>query len=284
MLGPLVRRFVATSSSTTSAFRTLVGTLPPPSPSSHVTYSLSSSNIAKITIDSALTKNALTPHMMLDLEDCVSQLQRDEPSFLILTGANGAFCSGADINVASSTIMPEDGSTEGGRLMAEHMNGIAASIRSLPRTVTFACIDGAAFGGGAELAMSCDFRVAAPSSKLRFVQTTMGVTTGWGGGRSLVDAVGKRTALKLLCFSEVVVAEAGVRMGLFDWVCSADEKTADFVELKIREGELHDNPVVPSWKDVINARTSDEEVDVFTRHWNGGKHREMFAKFVPKRR
>jgi hypothetical protein len=63
----------------------LVGTLPPPSPSSHVTYSLSSSNIAKITIDSALTKNALTPCMMLDPEICVSQIQRDDPLILVPT-------------------------------------------------------------------------------------------------------------------------------------------------------------------------------------------------------
>ena len=272
MLPPLHLRSLST-------FRSLVSTLnlPPPPPTSSVTYS-TYQNLATITITAPSTRNALSPHMMLQLEDCINLAKANNPPFLVLTGAHNAFCSGADITVAAATLMPADQSAEGGRAMATHMNHCTALLKALPNTISFAAIDGAAYGGGAELATSCDFRVVTPTSELRFVQTKMGVTTGWGGGRRLVEIVGRRKALELLAFSDVVTAKDGVRIGLFDFVSDEGDTAAEFVSKKVAGVEL------PNWKAVVDADDASEEIEEFCKVWNQDKHRREFEKAMQPRK
>eukprot|EP00520_Triparma_pacifica_P013827 CAMPEP_0118634092 /NCGR_PEP_ID=MMETSP0785-20121206/1353_1 /TAXON_ID=91992 /ORGANISM="Bolidomonas pacifica, Strain CCMP 1866" /LENGTH=193 /DNA_ID=CAMNT_0006525025 /DNA_START=154 /DNA_END=732 /DNA_ORIENTATION=- len=140
--------------------------------------------------------------MMLELGEAVAN-SKSSP-FIIVTGIPTAFCSGANITLAAAQLM----STEGGVAMNKLMTEVTNDLKYL-EGISFSAIDGAAaFGGGAELATSTDFRVlgneAGVRSRMKFVQATMGVTTGWGGGTRLVELVGKEEALKILLTSEEI--------------------------------------------------------------------------------
>jgi enoyl-CoA hydratase len=84
-----------------------------------------------------------------------------------------------------------------------------------------AALPGAAIGGGAELALACDLRIADPRATLCFKHAHMGVTTAWGVLPRLVAAAGHAAAARLLLTGRVVDAEEGMRLGLFDAVSPA---------------------------------------------------------------
>ena len=118
---------------------------------------------------------------------------------LILSGDGGHFCAGLDFELAKGELS----TPENGELMSMLMTDNLNRLRSLP-LLSVAAVDGAGFGGGAELATACDWRVMAADARLRFVQAKMGATTGWGGSARLVELVGRRQALRLLTLSPTV--------------------------------------------------------------------------------
>lgn len=159
-------------------------------------------------MNSPATRNALSPSMMLELGEAVDKSK--ESPFVILTGAEGSFCSGgkslSHLPIQSSSSFPhslyplpslanialaakELMSTEGGVAMNTLMMEVTGNLSGLD-AVSFSAIDGAAFGGGAELATATDFRVlgGGSRSRVKFVQSLMGVTPGWGGGESCIGA------------------------------------------------------------------------------------------------
>ncbi|GMH71747.1 hypothetical protein TL16_g05733 [Triparma laevis f. inornata] len=235
--------------------------------------------IATIELNSPTSRNALTPSMMLSLHTIVEDLQTNPPPFLMLTGANGTFCSGADIGVAASTLM----TLEGGEAMSNLMNQVMNNLKDLP-SVSFAAIDGAAYGGGAELATCCDFRVLAPAAKLRFVQAGMGVTCGWGGARRLSNIIGEKEALKLMLFRTIVTPSLGIQNGLVDYVSEADSPTAaDFTRSTLIEGlQDLDAGIITSLKPSVQAEKIEDEISVFVKHWGGEPHVAAFQRAMEK--
>ena len=83
-----------------------------------------------------------------------------------------------------------------------------------------AALNGHALGGGAELALACDLRVAAPHAEIGFLQAQLNVTTAWGGGIDLALTVGDRRALRILSTSARLEASRALDLGLVDWVCA----------------------------------------------------------------
>ena len=229
--------------------------------------------LATIEFDSKATKNALAPSMMLDLTSIVEELASHPPPFLIITGKNGTFCSGADIGVAASTLM----SPEGGEAMTNLMREVTDTLKELP-SVSFAAIDGAAYGGGAELATCCDFRVLTDTAKIRFVQAQMGVTCGWGGARRLRNIVGEKEALRLMLFREVVTPPRGLQNGLVDWAAppTPTHSAADFVKLTlIDQLQDLDSDIVKALKPSLQKN---DEASVFIKHWGGEPHVAAFSR------
>ena len=230
-------------------FKELTASIPP---KGAVRLTYPSPKIAKISLDSASTRNALSPSMMCDFADIVSDLTAAPPNYIILTGANNTFCSGADIGVAASSLM----SSNGGVSMSELMNATTTAIKDLS-SISLAALDGAAYGGGAELATCTDFRVVREDVRVRFVQSVMGVTTGWGGGRRLANIVGEKKALRLLLLSETVDADSASQLGLADFVTpsNSSDYTLDLIERLRTPDEL-----IHSLKPVVMSETSEEEI------------------------
>jgi enoyl-CoA hydratase len=174
--------------------------------------------VAILTIDRPKALNALDPQTFVELEDAILQVRHNQLiRVLVITGGGEkAFVAGSDIrNLISLDIL---GGTQ------ESQNGIKVfeMISELPQPV-IAAINGFALGGGCELAMACDFRIASDKAKFGQPEAKLGVTPGYAGTQRLPRLVGKGMALKLLFTGDIISAEEALRIGLVDEVISAEK-------------------------------------------------------------
>ncbi|CAL8261050.1 unnamed protein product [Boreogadus saida] len=169
--------------------------------------------LAVLTVNNPSRMNAFSGAMMVELEERVSQLESwTQGKGLIVRGAAGTFCSGADLNAVRAMSNPQDGMK-----MCMFMQDALTRLQRLP-LVSVALVEGRALGGGSELSTACDFRLMAPDSVIQFVHKHMGLVPGWGGAARLVRLVGDRHALRLLGGALKVDPELGLRIGLADGV------------------------------------------------------------------
>ena len=170
-----------------------------------------------ITVDRPEKRNAFSRHLQDELAAALDELAADESiALVILTGAGDRnFVSGGDLKALS-----EIRTTDAAREMALHARAVLDRIRRFPAPVV-AAINGDALGGGAELAVACDFRLLASDARLAFVQGRHAISTAWGGGVDLVQLIGRSRALRILATCEYVDHEHGLAIGLYDR-CAAD--------------------------------------------------------------
>ncbi|CAM9859444.1 unnamed protein product [Ectocarpus sp. 12 AP-2014] len=236
------------------------------------------SGMATLVLDNHERCNALSGTMMVQLADAVNELEKwDRGVALVVHGMGGNFCAGADLSLAREHLR----TGADGRSMCALMSDTLTRLRRLP-LISVAAIDGAAIGGGAELATSCDFRVVGPESSIRFVQVKMGVSTGWGGGARLVGIVGRRAALRLLAWSPPLAGDEAVALGLVDAV-AAEEGGSLAAAREFLGGVLtqDSHEAVRAVKKVVAAadlpvseRVHRAEADEFSVLW-GGAHNRM---------
>ena len=217
-----------------------------PGVSLHFTHP--NNSIAILTLQNIKRKNALTVDMMKQLEQHVETLIRwsstnkkkcddnnvivnsdcatndnDDARVLILTGANGTFCSGLDLHdnnddqqqvgVVTDDESSEDDSSQQlrqGINMIQHMTKVTNQLHSLP-VLSICAVDGYAVGGGAELTTCTDLVVLGRNATIQFLHAKRGASFGWGGGRRLVQKVGRRKALRMLLLGECVYGEEEAR-------------------------------------------------------------------------
>jgi ethylmalonyl-CoA/methylmalonyl-CoA decarboxylase len=182
--------------------------------------------VAVIEIHNPSARNALSGKMMAELADVVTRLEdpqvHSKLNTVILKGTGGWFCAGADLRVAQKQLTSNEAGTAMGALMVDTLT----RFRRLP-LVSFAIVEGGAYGGGAELITSCDYRLIEGNAIVQFVQARMGVSPGWGGGARLYKLVGRQHALRLLCTAAKTLPEEALRLGLADLVFYADTEAKD---------------------------------------------------------
>jgi len=174
--------------------------------------------IAVLTLDRPRRKNALDDRMWFGLGSAADALERETPRVLVVHGAGGAFCAGMDVNPANPLIgrfleALESGSVEAVREHLGLARGIFDRLAALP-CPKVAAIEGAAFGGGAELALCCDLRVAAESARIAFSEARLGLMADVGGSVRLTRLVGPARAADLLLTTRVVPPPEALAMGL----------------------------------------------------------------------
>ncbi len=162
--------------------------------------------------------------------------------------------------------------------MSRHGRRALDAIRNFPLPVV-AALNGPALGGGAELAMACDARVAVQHAELGFLQARLNVTTAWGGGIDLIAALGASQALKLLLESRRLSAEQARDLGLIDRVCTADETLAECIDQFIRPYLQRGHAVLRGFKAIgaaarnrLQAQLSGLEETQFVTTWTHGDH------------
>ena len=175
--------------------------------------------VAVITLDDAATRNALSPEV-LELIELHALSAGSDPAvrLLVLTGAGGVFCSGAAIRAWEAL-------DESGETLTDRGTGLGDLLAQLPIPV-LACLSGHAVGGGSELALATDWRIADPAAELRFVHTSLALMPGFGGLGRLERLVGPATALRLLATRARVGAAEAERLGLVEAVVPADGQLA----------------------------------------------------------
>jgi len=169
--------------------------------------------IAVVTIDRQAVRNALSSTVMAELTGVVGELEVSaDVRVVILTGAGDkAFVAGADIAemVDLNPIQAQAFSEMGGAL---------ASAIETSEKPWIAAVNGAALGGGCELAMACDFIHAADTAKLGQPEVKLGVIPGFGGTQRLARRVGVAKAKELCMTGDAITAAEALRIGLVDAV------------------------------------------------------------------
>lgn len=134
---------------------------------------------------------------------------------VVITGAGRAFCAGADIGYMKDLIQRHD--TEAFRTLVETGRAVVTAIRNTPKPV-IASVNGAAAGGGANLALSCDIRIASDRASIGQTFNKIGLHPDWGGTYFLPRLVGPAKAFELISTGEMVPATEAHRIGLFNRV------------------------------------------------------------------
>jgi enoyl-CoA hydratase len=155
----------------------------------------------------------------------------DDPSVrcIVLTGAGRAFCAGADLKAHAAGALPEDERRRYARA-AQHAN------RALQRGArpVIAAVNGPAVGAGLELALSCDFIVAAADARLRFPELALGTFVGGGVLHTLPQRVGLARARELLLLGDFFTGDHAAAIGLANAAVPADRVTQAARELALR--------------------------------------------------
>jgi 2-(1,2-epoxy-1,2-dihydrophenyl)acetyl-CoA isomerase len=164
--------------------------------------------VGTVTLNRPEKLNALDRALCNELREGLALLTRsDAVRVIVITGAGRAFCAGADLGVL------ED---EGPALVAAGKD-VALAIRAAPQPV-IAAVNGPAAGGGANLALACDYRVASDQAAIGQVFHRLGLVPDWGGSYFLPRLVGPSRALELVWSARMVAAAEALALGLFDRV------------------------------------------------------------------
>ncbi|MFP5320825.1 MAG: enoyl-CoA hydratase/isomerase family protein [Acidimicrobiia bacterium] len=158
--------------------------------------------------------NALSSALLHELRDVAGGLTDDPPRAVLVTGGPKVFAAGADISEFAG---PDEARTVGGAFL-DALEAVAA----IPRP-TVAAIGGYALGGGCELALACDMRIASERARLGQPEILLGIIPGGGGTQRLARLVGPSRAKDLIYSGRQVGAEEALRIGLVDRVVPADD-------------------------------------------------------------
>jgi enoyl-CoA hydratase len=244
-----------------------------------------SDNIAVVTINRPRVRNALNWDAMYALSAAVDRaVESPDLRAIVLTGAGQrAFISGGDLRDLHGKMTQNDGFRQHD-VMTVTLDRLAA----LPMPI-IAALNGAARGGGCEVALACDLRVAAEDATLGFAQIGMGVTPGWGGAKRLFELIGYSQAMDLLLTGRVIEAQEALTLGLVNRIAGPGDALAGALALAeeiaampplaargVKE-VLRGHLTLPKDRAVVLERS------VFGRLWATADHAEASTAFLEKR-
>ena len=217
--------------------------------------------LAVLTIDRPHARNAIALDTIQQLEKALDAAAGAKT--LVIKGAGDrAFVSGGDLKELRTLRTEEDAAA-----MAKRMRAICDQLASFPAPV-IAALNGHAFGGGAEVAVAADIRLAADDIKIAFNQVDLAIMPAWGGAERLAELVGKGRALLLAGTGTALTADEAERVGLVDRVfprASFDEGWQSVARSLAR------HPATEI-KRVISGVSSDEAIASFAQLWVADAH------------
>ncbi len=243
-------------------------------------------NYAIITINRPDALNALNKDVLVELKDAVQDVTRDAGMrLLILTGSGEkAFVAGADIKQMQNLGTKE--AEEFGRLGHDTMNAISRAD-----LISIAAINGFALGGGLELALACDIRLASSKAKLGLPEVGLGLIPGFGGTQRLPRIVGRGLALEIILSAGMIDAERAERIGLVNHVYEPGEllpKSIEFAEKLLGTNGPNAQKMarwlVHSGMDQPLAAALEREINSFADLFSGNESSEGMSAFVDKRK
>ncbi|RKH06466.1 enoyl-CoA hydratase [Corallococcus praedator] len=201
------------------------------------------------TIDGESRRNAISRAMLQELGQLVARVSanRDVRAVIITGAGDKAFCAGADLKERAGMAEPE---------VRAFLDGLRSTFRSVEKSdcVFIAAINGAAFGGGTELALACDLRVASPATELGLTEVKLGIIPGGGGTQRLARLIGPGRAKDLILTARRVNAAEAFSIGLVNRL--APEGHLLQVAFQLAEAVVENAPVaVATAKHAIDEGT-----------------------------
>ena len=213
-------------------------------------------SIAVLTIDQPGSKvNVLSRALWSELEEAFAGLSKrtDTTGLIIESAKPGIFIAGADLKELADVPGPGHQPT---REFIEHGLRVLAALENLPFP-TVACIDGAALGGGLEVALACDYRLAGTSPKAKFglPEITLGLVPGWGGTQRLPRIVGPTSAIEMLLQNLQLDAEKARYRGLLSTVVPSEIMRTEAIRILRESGASGD------WRSLRDRKRRPLEID-----------------------
>ena len=241
-------------------------------------------NICIVTINRPQALNALTSNVLEELNDAVNEIEKDKDIFLtIITGQGKSFVAGADI------VEMKDKTPLEAAKFAELGAGVFRKIEIMEKPV-IAAVNGFALGGGCELAMACDIRIASEKAKFGQPETGLGIIPGFSGTQRLSRLVGIGKAKELIFTAKIIDAVEAEKIGLVNSVVKPEElmeKTLVLAEQILSKGQL----AVRYSKTAINRGSETDietailiEQNLFSLCFATQDQKEGMAAFIEKRK
>jgi len=241
--------------------------------------------VALVTIDRPEVRNAIgfatVDALGAALDDV---LESDAAVVVVRGGGERAFVSGGDLKELSAIRTHEDAVA-----MARRVRRLLDRVAAFPLPV-IAALNGHALGGGAEVAIAADIRIAADDVKIGFNQVSLGIMPAWGGAERLAQVVGRGRALMAITTGEIYDAEAAQRLGLIDVVVPRETFDKEWRALAERMASTAPE-TTRSVKSVLAAAVSTVHVDLeadatatFARLWTSDAHWEAVEALERRRK
>lgn len=198
--------------------------------------SKNAAGIAVVTLNRPEAANALSLYLLNEFQEVLTSLKFDASvRCVVITGmGEKAFCAGADlkerINMDTAQV----------RKTLSLIREVINEVEALPMPV-IAAVNGAAFGGGTELALACDIRIASETAKFGLTETSLGIIPGGGGTQRLPRLIGKGRAKELIYTAKRITAKVAERIGLVEYVTAPElllEKALEIAGQIARNGPI----------------------------------------------
>ncbi len=245
-------------------------------------------NVLYVCINRPEKRNALAREVLFQLKKIFTTYGDDETLKLaILTGAGDkSFAAGGDLKD-----LYDVRTSEQTREMSDQANQCLEAVRQFPLPV-IAVLNGDALGGGSELAIACDFRLAAEHARIGFIQGKLSITTAWGGGPDLVNLLGSTQALRLLTTSQILTAEEARQLGLIEQIADADQSLDELIEVFIAPMLEKTNTVLRGFKALSKGKKEgmtreqlrELEAGWLVRSWTEEPHWQAVDRFMNSRK
>ena len=189
-----------------------------------------------ITMNRPESRNALTLQMVAEMGEAIEECKRPDVRAVLLTGAGGGFCSGADLKSLVETLDGDDLKKVQGyiKTLADDLHHkVVLGLRALEKPVV-AGINGVAAGAGFSLTLGCDIRVAASSARFLMAYANIGAPADGGSTYLLPRLIGASRAMELYLASQPTSAQAALEMGLVNHVVEDDALHQHAMETAVR--------------------------------------------------
>lgn len=238
--------------------------------------------IAYLKVNRPRELNALTRKIVDEMDNAIELIENNDDVRVLVIGSDKNFAAGADINS-----MVECNPEEARKFtFFETYNKI--SELKIP---TIAVIEGYALGGGMELALTCDFRIASQDAKMGFPETTLGIIPGAGGTIRLPRIVGESKAKELILFGKIINAEEADKIGLVNLVVEKEKlwetasqwatklKRNGKIALRMAKKSIENSAAYTDWRVGV-----DIEADIWADLFNTYDQKEGMRAFLEKRK
>lgn len=203
--------------------------------------------------------NAIDAAFVAAFNESLEEVERRQPTIVIIRSGQKCFSAGADLTLVSAHF----GSADGIDRMVDYVKSLHSLFNRVERLamVTLAVIEGPALGGGLELALACDLRVASAKATLGLPEARIGMIPGAGGTQRLTRLSGPGVSSRMILGGEVIDGTEAAGLGVVQWVENPDAVAARVTEIVNRISGLS-RPALALSKSCI-AAWSDPDIDGF---------------------